>query len=109
MENRNQRVWRWVQEIPLGHVATYGQVARGAGLVGRGAARQVGYALAALSRDTRVPWHRVVNVAGRISARSDPARPHFQRILLEAEGIELGLTGTLDLSRYAWTENSENA
>lgn len=102
MDNRNQRVWRIVKQIPLGRVATYGQIAELAGLVGRSAARQVGYSLAALNSDTSVPWHRVINVAGKISARGDPDRPDYQRILLEAEGIEFGLGGVIDLARFIW-------
>jgi methylated-DNA-protein-cysteine methyltransferase-like protein len=101
-DNRNQRVWLTVLQIPAGRVATYGQIAELAGLIGRSAARQVGYALAALAADTEIPWHRVVNVAGKISARGDPDRPDYQRILLEAEGVEFGLGGVLDLARYTW-------
>ena len=102
LDNRNQRVWRTVAQIPVGSVASYGQIARVAGLVGRSAARQVGYALAVLTDETTIPWHRVVNVAGKISARGDPDRPDYQRLLLEAEGIEFGLGGVIDLTRYAW-------
>jgi methylated-DNA-protein-cysteine methyltransferase related protein len=102
LDNRNQRVWRTVAQIPVGRVASYGQIAQLAGLVGRSAARQVGYALAALSGDSAIPWHRVVNAAGKISARSDPDRPDYQRLLLEEEGVEFGLGGVISLERYAW-------
>ena len=51
-----------VRRIPRGRVASYGQVARLAGMPGR--ARQVGYAMHALPNGTRVPWHRVVTSAG---------------------------------------------
>ena len=102
LDNRNQRVWRTVAQVPVGRVVTYGQIALLAGLIGRSAARQVGYALAALTDETSIPWHRVVNVAGKISPRGDPDRPDYQRILLEAEGIEFGLGGVIELERYAW-------
>lgn len=62
-------------------------------------ARWVGYALAACSDE--IPWHRVVNVQGRISRRRGFG-PHEQRALLEAEGVKLTENGRLDLSRYAW-------
>ncbi len=106
LDNRNQRVWRTVAQIPAGRVASYGQIAQLAGLVGRSAARQVGYALAALSADGEIPWHRVVNAAGKISARSDPDRPDYQRSLLAQEGIEFGLQGIIDLERFVWRPDS---
>ncbi len=108
LDNRNQRVWRTVAQIPAGKVASYGQVAQLAGLVGRSAARQVGYALAALSAESEIPWHRVVNVAGRISARCDPDRPDHQRNLLEEEGIKFGLGGVISLERFAWRPDLED-
>lgn len=94
-------VTRW---IPLGKVATYGQVARWAGYPGY--ARQVGYALFRLadSRDPDVPWQRVVNAQGRIS--TSPLRygsDDLQRVLLESEGIPFNAQGQIDLSVYGWT------
>ena len=60
------RIYAAARRIPRGRVATYGQVARVAGLPGR--ARQVGYAMYALAAGSTVPWHRVVNAQG--SSRS---------------------------------------
>lgn len=100
MSSRNPQVYAAVTRIPAGRVATYGQIAALAGLCGRSAARQVGYALAALRDGADIPWHRVVNAQGRISVRADPDRPDYQRILLEAEGIAFGLGGIIDLDRF---------
>ncbi len=61
-----QLIYATVRQIPRGHVATYGQIAELAGLPRQ--ARQVGYALHALPEKTTVPWHRVVNPQGKISA-----------------------------------------
>ena len=95
-----QEVYAIVSEVPQGKVSTYGQVAS---LSSRPkAARQVGYALAALPEDHDVPWQRVVNARGEISARSKPGYDDYQRILLEEEGIEFGLHGRIDLKRYLW-------
>lgn len=91
-----------VARIPAGRVATYGQIAALAGLVGRSAARQAGYALAAMPADTNLPWHRVVNASGRVSERGDPDRAEYQRVLLEAEGVVFGIGLTLDLERFGW-------
>ena len=89
-----------VRRIPKGRVATYGQVASLAGLAGH--ARQVGYALHALPHGTVVPWHRVVNAAGRISTRATPGGELVQRILLEKEGIRLDGRGRVPLGQLRW-------
>ena len=59
------RIHAVVRRIPRGRVASYGQVAQIAGIASH--ARLVGYAMAALPDDTRVPWQRVVNAQGRVS------------------------------------------
>jgi methylated-DNA-protein-cysteine methyltransferase-like protein len=88
-----------VDSIPRGRVATYGQIAREAGLPGH--ARQVGYALRNLPADSRLPWHRVVNAQGAISPRPGRGYPS-QRRLLQAEGVRFGRSGRIDLDRYGW-------
>ncbi|HVS16075.1 MAG TPA: MGMT family protein [Thermoanaerobaculia bacterium] len=93
-------IYRVVRRIPRGRVATYGQVARLAGHPG--AARQVGYALHALPGGSDVPWHRVLNARGEISARSEEGPEHLQRALLEEEGVVFDLRGRCDLSRWCW-------
>ena len=94
-----------MRRIPRGRVATYGQVARLAGLPGR--ARQVGYALAALDEDSRVPWHRVVNAQGRISLRQDGGPGAIlQRLRLRKEGVRLRPNGSIGLDRHLWTPRS---
>ena len=95
-----QRIYAQVSRIPQGRVATYGQVARLAGL--GGAARQVGYALHALTEGSGVPWQRVINARGEVSERSEPGMQGAQRALLEAEGIVFDRRGTVDLERFAW-------
>ena len=95
-----QRIYRVVRRIPKGRVATYGQVASLAGLAGH--ARQVGYALHALPDGTVVPWHRVVNAAGRISARATPGGELVQQLLLEKEGIRLDGRGRVPLDHLRW-------
>ena len=97
----HDRFYRVVRRIPPGRVSTYGTVARVAGLPGR--ARQVGYALAALSGEHDVPWHRVVNAAGRISRRADGSvSERIQRSLLEDEGVRFDARDRIDLDRHGW-------
>lgn len=96
----NQRIWQVVAAIPSGNVATYGAVARKAGLAR--AARRVGYALRGLPNSTRIPWHRVVNAKGCISF-PEGSTPHTtQRKRLESEGVQFKENGTIDLRRYGW-------
>ena len=71
-----------VSEIPIGKVATYGQIAR---LIGRDKnARLVGSVLRHAADYGDYPCHRVVNAAGRLvpgwAAQAD---------LLRDEGVEL--------------------
>ncbi|MHB1863448.1 MAG: MGMT family protein [Gemmatimonadaceae bacterium] len=95
------RIHAVVRKIPRGRVATYGQVARLAGLPGH--ARQVGYAMAALGHATLVPWHRVINVQGRVSPRrAGPGAGLRQRQLLEREGVRFDEAGRVSLERYGW-------
>jgi alkylated DNA nucleotide flippase Atl1 len=50
-----------VERIPPGRVMTYGAIAE---YLGRGGPRQVGTVMARYGGS--VPWHRVVNAAGRV-------------------------------------------
>jgi len=98
--NYIDRIHATVMSIPVGSVATYGQVAEEAGLPRR--ARLVGAALKHLTGDSGVPWHRVVNAQGRISDRPRPDAVIEQRILLEDEGVVFTASGRIDLKRFGW-------
>ena len=99
-KNTYPRIYAGVNRIPRGRVATYGQIARLAGLAGQ--ARRVGYALAALPDDKKVAWHRVVNARGEISARGASHYEIRQRILLEREGVVFDAKGRMSLRRFQW-------
>jgi methylated-DNA-protein-cysteine methyltransferase-like protein len=87
--------------VPAGRVATYGQIAALAGLPRQ--ARLVGYALAAVDAESSVPWHRVINAAGRISARREgPGGAVLQRLRLEQEGVRFDARGRVNLETYGW-------
>lgn len=92
-----ERIYRAVRRIPRGKVATYGDVARMAGLPGR--ARQVGYALHALPDGSGVPWHRVINAAGRISLAPLTGGME-QRLRLLAEAVRVDEGGRVKLTEY---------
>lgn len=95
-----KRIYATVARIPRGRVATYGQIARLAGLPGH--ARQVGYALHALDGESALPWQRVVSVRGAVSPRREPNAGTIQRRLLEREGIVFDAAGRIDLTRFLW-------
>ena len=95
-----QRILATVDSIPRGRVATYGQVAEEAGLPRR--ARLVGRTLRELPPRTKLPWHRVVNASGRISARGDGSSGALQRRRLEREGVVFDPSGRIDLRRFRW-------
>ena len=100
-------IYAVVARIPRGRIATYGQVARMAGMPG--AARTVGWAMAALPAGGRVggrtiPWHRVLNAQGGVSPRPSetPGRPDGQAARLRREGLVPKKSGRFDLARYGW-------
>lgn len=93
-------IWRVVAAIPAGHVATYGEVARLAGLP-RGA-RQVGRALGQAPAALKLPWHRVIGAGGRIALPKGSAAYRTQVSRLRAEGIPL-TNGRVRLPDYQWT------
>lgn len=102
-----ERIYAIVCQIPRGQVATYGQVAELAGLIGQ--PRLVGYALYRVDMATdHVPWQRVVNARGEVS--ESPRRngsDYIQRAMLEEEGIEFDRTGRIDLGIYRWCPPDE--
>ena len=95
-----KRIWQQAAMIPAGQVASYGQIARMAGLPRR-AARMVGRALGAAPKEMNLPWHRIVNAQGKIAIPQGTRRYEQQRELLEAEGITLR-DGQLDINKHRW-------
>ena len=96
-----ERIYRAVMRIPPGRVATYGQIARVAGMPRHH--RQVGRALRGLVDDGLVPWHRVVNASGAVSLRSaDGSAEREQRERLAREGVTVDARGKVALARFQW-------
>ncbi len=99
----HEKVYRAVQRIPPGQVSTYGDIAA---LLGSSqVARHVGWALASLPdassgrpyNNVSVPWHRVINAKGTISAQDNPLRGSEQYKRLVAEGVSITANGKIDL------------
>ncbi|MGV3720549.1 MAG: MGMT family protein [Actinomycetota bacterium] len=93
-----ERFYDVVRRIPVGSVATYGDVSRIAGKPT--GAREVGWALSALEPDSDVPWWRVVNAQGVIPYR--PLCAERQAEMLRSEGIPVDAGGRLPLADYRW-------
>ena len=86
--------------IPYGKVATYGQIAKLAGLPKH--ARLVGYVLKHLDKSSEIPWYRVINSQGKISVTHiNQQGENVQQSLLEQEGIYL-LNGKVSLKKFVW-------
>lgn len=97
-QERQQIFYAWLAQIPTGQVVTYGQLAKLAGL--GNAARWVGRELGRLPEGSSLPWHRVLNHAGRISLPAGPTRDEqIQRLL--AEGV-IVCNGRVSLADFQW-------
>ena len=100
MKGFKEKVFKLVNKIPKGQVASYGQVA--AALGSPRAARQVGWVLR--GSDTlggEVPWWRVVNNKGEISIKGNPAASKLQqKIFLEQEGVKVSREFRFDIEKY---------
>lgn len=83
-----QRVWQALQQIPVGEVCTYGQLARMLG----SSPRAVGGACRANPVPLFVPCHRVVSAAGfgGFAGATGGPRLAAKKMLLKHEGVVLG-------------------
>lgn len=95
-----KRIWEQAALIPEGQVASYGQIAKLAGLPRRGA-RMVGRAVGSAPKEMRLPWHRIVNAQGKIAIPQGSRGYARQQELLRAEGIDVQ-DGKLDMDKYRW-------
>ena len=94
-----KQVWKVVQDIPAGHVLTYGEVARLSGMPR--AARRVSQAMSWAPRTMKLPWHRVINAQGKISIPADSPWHEKQKSLLQEEGVVF-LNGKVDLGTFGY-------
>ena len=93
----SQRVLSVVRRIPLGRVASYGEVAK---LAGRPrAARAVGNIMRSCGRPD-VPCHRVIAAGGRLGGYGGSEL--LKRSLLVAEGIVVSGSRVRELDRVRW-------
>ncbi len=98
-QQRIERIWATVCDVPTGSVASYGQIAEIAGIP-RGA-RQVGYALRQLPANTKVPWYRIIRSSGRIAFDKGSRAYNRQEKRLMMEDVVV-LAGRVDMQQYRW-------
>lgn len=100
MSSAFENIYSIVAKIPVGKVATYGQIAVLAGM--SNGARTVGWAMRAVPENRKLPCHRVVNKAGKLAPEHVFGGQDIQRSLLEAEGVSFRLDGTIDMDSQLW-------
>jgi len=83
--DRAAAIRKAVRAIKRGQFASYGEVARRAGLPGR--ARLVGQVLRESGDEARLPWHRVTGAGGRIAFPVGSANAREQLARLAREGV----------------------
>lgn len=97
-QDKQQRILNCISSIPAGKVASYGDIAKAAGLPGY--ARYVGTVLRKLPNNSSIPWHRIINSQGKISfpILSEGFNEQVKR--LQAEGIVV-IAGKIKLKTYS--------
>lgn len=98
----NQRylaIFKVVNLIPEGKVASYGQIADLAGLPGR--ARLVGKALGYVPHEMQVNWHRVLRSNGQIAFAKGSEQARLQIGKLQSEKVAV-LNHRVNLREFQW-------
>lgn len=99
MDNFYKLVYDHVKLIPMGKVATYGEIARACG--NPRASRVVGYALHRNPEPQTIPCHRVVNRDGKLADSFAFGGANVQKKLLQNEGVKV-IKNKVDLSIYGF-------
>ena len=93
-------IFQVIAQIPYGRVASYGQIARLAGIPKH--SRLVGYVLKHMDADSSLPWYRVINSQGKISlSKLNDQGQNIQAQLLMAEGIFV-IGGKVKMKEFQW-------
>lgn len=92
-----RKVLTAVSRIPVGRVATYGDIAKMAGR--RGAARAVGNIMRQ-GNHPGLPYHRVIAAGGRLGGYSSLA---LKRSMLAAEGLTVTPSRVVGFAKVRWT------
>jgi O-6-methylguanine DNA methyltransferase len=93
------KVYELCKQIPVGKVATYGQLARLAG--SPGAARAVGMCMKTNPNAPHTPCHRVVASDGKLTGYSAGNGVSTKKEMLLGEGVKF-IGDKADLSQSQW-------
>lgn len=95
-----RRVYEIVNQIPVGRVMTYGQIAE---ILGAGyTPRTVGFVMHGADTEN-VPWQRVINSQGACSTGRMTVPVNLQQNILESEGVQFDAKSRCDLKVYRWS------
>lgn len=94
---KQQKVFQTVSEIPLGKVATYGQIAS----IADTGPRAVGTFLHRNTNPKKYPCHRVIHSDGTLAKGYAFGGLQVQESLLKKEGIQFQ-RGKIDLNKFGW-------
>lgn len=99
MSENIKRIWKTVQVIPKGKVASYGQIADLAGLPGR--ARLVGKSLGLAPKEMKLRWYRVLRSSGQLAFEKGSNNAERQKGFLQEEGVVV-LNNRVKLNQFGW-------
>jgi len=94
-----EKIYNLTRKIPMGKVATYGQLARLAG--NAKAARAVGIFMRTNPDAPRIPCHRVVAKDGSLTGYSIGKGVSTKRNILEKEGVSF-VKNRVDIKKVLW-------
>ncbi len=97
--DKTKRIWKTVQAVPAGKVASYGQIADLAGLPGR--ARLVGKSLGLSPPSMQLPWYRILRSNGQLAFEKGSAQAEKQKGLLQQEGVVV-FNNRVKLKHFGW-------
>ncbi len=100
--NTFEKIYEVVKRIPMGKVASYGQVAAAAG--NPRWSQVVGYALHCNPSPGVIPCHRVVRRDGRVAESFAFGGSDVQRDLLMSEGVSFIDEKTVDMEKHMCRE-----
>ncbi|KYG64126.1 DNA methyltransferase [Bdellovibrio bacteriovorus] len=95
-----KKVLSLIKSIPMGKVASYGQIAVLAGKPQ--GSRGVGWILNSCTEAYDLPWQRVINSQGRISFPRATKQYNKQKSLLLKEKVKFKDNDSIDLEKYGW-------
>ena len=104
--HKYKAIWNVVAHIREGDIATYGEVAKRAGLVRQ--ARLVSKALKEAPDSLNLPWFRVVGSGPKVSLPLDSESGKKQVQFLQKEGHEI-VKGRIKLTNKSLQEGIENS